>query len=93
MLLTIQPGAVVELQRAIALAMRDGPEVGLEIVTTLVEGGPLASSHSAHAVRADLARRLGQRDLASAAYEKAISLTRQGPERRYLRRQLEKISE
>ena len=92
MLLTVQPGAVVELQRAVAVAMRDGPAVGLQLVDQLVEGGKLAAYHSAHAVRADLARRAGHLDVAAAAYKKAIALARQGPERRYLEAQLKIIS-
>ncbi len=91
MLLTVQSGAVVELQRAVAVAMRDGPAVGLEIVDRLVDGGALASYHSAHAVRADLARRLGRLDLAATAYRRAIELARQGPERRYLEDQLRRL--
>lgn len=92
-LLLLQPGAVVQLQRAVAVAMRDGPAVGLKLVDDLVDSGKLESYHPAHAVRADLARRLGRLDVASAAYKKAIELARQGPERRYLQQQLEKISE
>lgn len=91
MLLTIQPGAVLELQRAIAMAMRDGPEIGLMLVDQLLDGGRLAVSHSTHAIRADLARRLGRLDAAATAYAQAIALTRQGPERRFLAQQLEKL--
>lgn len=92
MLLTASPGPVVELQRAIAVAMRDGPADGLALVDALIDGGKLASYHSAHAVRADLARRLGRLDVARAAYQRAIALARQSPERRHLQRELEKIS-
>ena len=91
MLRAVQPSPVVELQRAVAIAMRDGPEVGLPLVEALIEG-ELAEYHSAHAVRADLARRLGRLDVAAAAYARAIALTRQGPEQRYLRRRLAEIS-
>ncbi|MCH9686235.1 MAG: RNA polymerase sigma factor [Deltaproteobacteria bacterium] len=92
MLLQVQPGPVVELQRSVAVAMRDGPAAGLELVEALLASGRLASVHSVHAIRADLARRLGRLDLASSAYETAIELSRQGPERRYLEQQLEKLS-
>lgn len=92
MLRVLQPGPVIDLQRAIAVAMRDGPAAGLELVDELLAGGKLASYHSAHAVRADLTRRLGRLDEAAAAYQTALGLCRQGPEKRYLQRQLEKIS-
>lgn len=91
MLATVMPSPVVALQRAVAVAMRDGPEAGLPLVEALIEG-ELAEYHSAHAVHADLARRLGQLEVAAGAYRRAIALTRQGPEERYLRRRLEEIS-
>ena len=91
MLLSMQTSPVVELQRAIAVGMRDGPEVGLVIIDELIESGKLANYHQLHAARADLARRSGSLDEAAISYRRAIELARQGPERRYLQRQLEGI--
>ncbi|MEO8717145.1 MAG: RNA polymerase sigma factor [Burkholderiales bacterium] len=78
----LDPSPVVALNRAVAVAMRDGPEAGLKIVDPLLE--ELDGYHLAHAVRADLCRRLGRKAEALASYEKALSLTRQEPERRFL---------
>ena len=82
---------MVELQRAIAVAMRDGPEAGLALIDPLV-AGPLAEYHSAHAARAELARRLGRLEEAARAYEHALNFVRQEPERRYLVEQLASLS-
>ena len=79
---------VVELNRAVAVAMRDGPEAGLALVDALLERGELRDYRLAHAAQADLARRLGRTVEARAAYGRAIALTRQGPERRFLERRL-----
>lgn len=92
MLSILQPGPVIQLQRAVALGMRDGPEVGLARVDELLEGGALDRYHSIHAIRADFARRLGRRTVAAEAYRRAIELAQQEPERRYLRRRLEETS-
>ena len=92
MLLSLQTSPVVELQRAIALGMRDGPEAGLTIIDELIESGRLANYHQVHAARADRSRRLGSHDEAVSSYRRAIELVRQGPERRYLERRLEEIS-
>lgn len=86
MLLALGPSPVVELQRAVALAMRDGPEVGLAAVEALLEHPSLVAYHSAHAIHADLARRAGRLGLARDAYDRAIALAKQGPEARYLER-------
>ncbi len=83
---------VVELNRAVAVAMRDGPEVGLALVDELLERGELANYHLAHAARADLCRRLGRTAEARAAYERALSLTQQEPERRFLEQRLVSLS-
>jgi RNA polymerase sigma-70 factor (ECF subfamily) len=80
---------VVELNRAVAVAMRDGPEAGLALIDALLERGDLDAYHLAHAARADLCRRLGRRDEARASYERALALARQDPERRFLKRRLE----
>jgi RNA polymerase sigma-70 factor, ECF subfamily len=82
------PSPVVELNRAAAIAMRDGPEAGLALVDALLARDELAEYHLAHAARADLCRRLGRRSDAIASYERALALTHQMPERRFLERRL-----
>jgi RNA polymerase sigma-70 factor (ECF subfamily) len=82
------PWPVVDLNRAVAVAMRDGPEAGLALVDAILERGDLADYHLAHAARADLCRRLGRTGAARAAYERALNLARQEPERRFLERRL-----
>lgn len=91
LLLQLMPGPVVELQRAIAVAMRDGPAAGMALVDRLAQHEALAGSHTVHAVRADLARRLGDHRTARTAYQRAIELVRQEPERRFLMRRLENL--
>lgn len=80
-----EPSPVIALNRAVAVAMRDGPEAGLALVDALLGAGELADYHFAHATRADLCRRLGRRDEARAAYQRALALTRQEAEQRFLR--------
>lgn len=75
---------VVELNRAVAMAMRDGPAAGLEMIDAILARGDLEEYHLAHAARADLCRRLGQKAAAQASYQRALELTRQEPERRFL---------
>ena len=82
------PTPVVELNRAVAVAMRDGPAAGLTLIDAILARGELADYYLAHAARADLCRRLGRGEEAIAAYERALSLTRQEPERRFLERRL-----
>jgi RNA polymerase sigma-70 factor, ECF subfamily len=84
---------VIELNRAVAVAMRDGPAAGLALIDALLETGDLAGYHLAHAARADLCRRLGHTADARAAYERALSLTQQEPERRFLERRLADLPE
>jgi RNA polymerase sigma-70 factor, ECF subfamily len=79
---------VVELNRAVAVAMRDGPEAGLALIDAILARGELADYHLAHAARADMCRRLGRTAEAKASYERALSLARQEPERRFLGRRL-----
>jgi RNA polymerase sigma-70 factor (ECF subfamily) len=79
---------VVELNRAVAVAMRDGAGAGLALVDAILARGDLAGYHLAHAARAELCRRLGQHPEARAAYARAIALTQQEPERRFLERRL-----
>jgi RNA polymerase sigma-70 factor (ECF subfamily) len=87
------PSPVVELNRAVAVAMRDGPEAGLALVDAILARGDLADYHLAHAARADLCRRLGRTAEARTAYERALSLTRQEPERRFLERRLAELAD
>jgi RNA polymerase sigma-70 factor, ECF subfamily len=82
------PSPVVELNRAVAVAMRDGPAAGLEVIDGILARGELADYHLAHAARADLCRRLGQTAGARESYRRALSLARQSPERRFLERRL-----
>jgi RNA polymerase sigma-70 factor (ECF subfamily) len=91
-LLRAEPSPVVELNRAVAVAMRDGPEAGLGLVDALLAGGELDGYHLAHSARADLCRRLGRTEQARAAYERAYALTRQEPERRFLERRLRELN-
>jgi len=86
-----EPSPVVELNRAVAVAMRDGPAAGLALVDALLERGELADYHLAHAARADLCRRLGRGADARASYERALALARQEPERRFLQQRLKEI--
>jgi RNA polymerase sigma-70 factor (ECF subfamily) len=79
---------VVELNRAVAVAMRDGPAAGLTLIESILARGDLDDYHLAHAARADLCRRLGRTEEARASYQRAIALARQGPERRFLERRL-----
>jgi RNA polymerase sigma-70 factor (ECF subfamily) len=84
----IQPSPVVELNRAVAIAMCDGPEAGLRLIEGLLAGGEMASYHLARSARADLCRRLGRTTEARSSYEKALTLTQQEPERRFLQERL-----
>ena len=90
-LFTVQPSPVVELNRAAAVAMRDGPSQGLVLIDAILGRGDLADYHLAHAARADLCRRLGRTGEARAAYLRALDLARQEPERRYLQRRLDDL--
>lgn len=90
-LLRMEPSPVIELNRAVAVAMRDGPAAGLPLIDALLARGELAEYRLAHAARADLCRRLGRTDEARAAYERALSLARQAPERRFLERRLAEL--
>ena len=87
-LLRAEPSPVVELNRAVAVAMRDGPLGGLVLIDAILTRGDLADYHLAHSARADLCRRLGRTEEANASYKRALTLTRQEPERRFLERRL-----
>ena len=91
-LLRVEATAVVELNRAVAVAMRDGAQAGLTLVRKILERGDLGDYHLAHAARADLCRRLGLSDEAQAAYARALELSRQEPERRFLRKRLASLA-
>ena len=91
-LLRANPSPVVELNRAVAVAMRDGPEAGLRLIDAIRARGDLENYHLAHAARADLCRRLGRMAEARSSYEQALSLAQQEPERRFLRRRLDELS-
>ena len=84
----LDPSPVVSLNRAVAVAMRDGPAIGLQLIEEILRAGELADYHLAHAARADLCRRLGRNAEARISYERALALARQEPERRFLERRL-----
>ncbi|GAB1722816.1 MAG: sigma-70 family RNA polymerase sigma factor [Nitrospira sp. CR1.1] len=92
-LLRAESSPVVELNRAVAVAMRDGPSAGLALVDAILSRGDLTNYHLAHSARADLCRRLGRTAEACASYEKALSLTQQEPERRFLERRLSELQD
>ncbi len=87
----IQPSPVVELNRAVAIAMRDGPEAGLAHIDAVLEHGELANYYLAHSARADMYRRLGRTAEARSAYEKALALTQQEPERQFLQERIRQL--
>ena len=93
LLLQVNPSPVVVLNRAVAVAMCDGPLAGLALMETLLAQGDLADYHLAHAARADLYRRLGRYGEARASYHQALRLARQEPERRFLIRRLCSLSD
>jgi RNA polymerase sigma-70 factor (ECF subfamily) len=91
-LMQAHPSPVVELNRAVAVAMRDGPDAGLMLVDGILERGELRDYRFAHAARADLCRRLGRIVDARASYERALALTRGEPERRFLEQRLAELA-
>jgi RNA polymerase sigma-70 factor (ECF subfamily) len=90
-LMRLEPSPVVELNRAVAVAMRDGPDAGLALIDAILARGDLADYHLAHGARADLCRKLGRTAEARASYEMALTLVRQEPERRFLERRLAEL--
>src|SRR5580693_5774412 len=90
-LVRIQPSPVVLLNRAVAIAMRDGPEAGLAHIDAVLADGELANYYLAHSARADMCRRLGRAAEARASYEKALALTQQEPERQFLAKRLDEL--
>ena len=92
-LLRFESSPVVELNRAVAVAMRDGPAAGLALVEAILARGELADYHLAHAARAELNRRLGRNGEARSAFRQALALARQGPERRFLERRMKELTD
>lgn len=90
-LLRVAPSPVAELNRAVAVAMRDGPDAGLAFIDALLAQGELADYHLAHSARAELCRRAGRLPDARASYQRALELAQQEPERRFLQRRLEEL--
>ena len=87
----LDPSPIIALNRAVAVAMRDGPAVGLQLIEEILKKGELADYHLAHAAHADLCRRLGRNFEARASYVRALALARQEPERRFLKRRLAEL--
>jgi RNA polymerase sigma-70 factor (ECF subfamily) len=92
MLTQVAPSPVVEINRAVAVAMRDGPLAGLALIDAILARGVLADFHLAHSARAELCRRLGRLAEARASYERALGLAQQGPERRFLEQRIADLS-
>jgi predicted RNA polymerase sigma factor len=90
-LLRIQPSPVVQLNRAVAIAMCEGPEAGLRHIDAVLEHGELANYYLAHSARADMYRRLGRTAEARSSYEKALALTQQEPERQFLQERIRQL--
>jgi RNA polymerase sigma-70 factor, ECF subfamily len=90
-LVRVQPSPVAQLNRAVAIAMRDGPEAGLAHIDAALEHGELANYYLAHSARADMYRRLGRTAEAQSSYEKALALTQQEPERQFLQERIREL--
>jgi RNA polymerase sigma-70 factor, ECF subfamily len=90
-LLRADPSPVIELNRAAAIAMRDGPEAGLALIDAILVRGDLVEYHLAHAARGDLCRRIGRTGEAITSYKRALELATQEPERRFIERRLEQL--
>ena len=90
-LVRIQPSPVVQLNRAVAIGLRDGPEAGLAQIDAVLEKGELANYYLAHSARADMCRRLGRTAEARASYERALALTQQEPERQFLQARIRQL--
>ena len=93
LLMRAEPSPIIELNRAVAVALHDGPAHGLELVDALLHRGELAQYHLAHAVRADLCRRLGRNADARTSYQRALAFVKQEPERRFLERRLSELTD
>jgi RNA polymerase sigma-70 factor (ECF subfamily) len=93
LLVQVGPSPVVEINRAVAIAMRDGPAAGLELMDAILARGDLTAYHLAHAARAELCRQLGRTAEARASYQRALALAQQEPERRFLEGRLAKLAD
>lgn len=91
LLMRLNPSPILELNRAVAVAMRDGPLEGLQLIDTILERGDLTDYHLAHSARAELYRRLGRLNEAKTSFKRALSLARQEPERRFIERRLAEL--
>jgi len=91
-LAVLEPSPVVALNRAVAVAMRDGPKAGVALIDAILADGTLADYHLAHAARADLCRRMGDSAEARSSYQRALALARQEPERQFLKRRIDELS-
>lgn len=91
LLVSVQPSPIAELNRAVAIAMAEGPEKGLALVDAILAAGELGSYHLAHSARADFLRQLGRKDEAIAAYERALGLCKQGPEQAFLKKRISSL--
>lgn len=91
-LLRVSPSSIIELNRAVAIAMREGPEAGLALIDDLLARGLLHDYHLLHSARADFCRRLGRLDEARAAYRRALQLAQLEPERRFLQQRLDELN-
>lgn len=92
LLMRAEPSPVVELNRAVAIAMRDGAESGLQLIDGILDRGELKDYHLVYAAKADLCRRLGRNSAAKQSYEQALALAKQEPERRFLQKRLQEVS-
>jgi RNA polymerase sigma-70 factor (ECF subfamily) len=93
LLLRVDPSPVIELNRAVAVAMRDGPAAGLALIDAILARGDLQDYHLAHSARGEMCRRLGRTEEARASYERALALTQQEPERRFIERRLGELQD
>lgn len=91
LLIQAEPSPIVELNRAVAVAMKDEPASGLRLIDAILARGELADYHLAHAARADMNRRLGKKSAARSAYQEALALAKQEPERRFLQKRLQEL--
>ena len=91
-LLEIEPSPVIELNRAVAVAMRDGPEAGLRLIDAILTRGDLSDYHLVYSARAELCRRIGRNEDAKASYERALSLVHLEPEKRFLAKRMKELS-
>ncbi len=88
-----EPSPIIELNRAVAIAMRDGPQAGLDLIDSILSRGELSDYHLAHSARAEFLRRLGRTSDAKEAYRRALEYTQQQPERRFLQRRLKELGD